>query len=808
MKPIYQIKETAIFVNMVGVYLDDLNTQFNDISLPSDVLLSIDNFYKDNNTDSIITCSPFSNSHESIDKMCYVFFSLKCERKQKIAFNVFRTGHLVPFWIDGELLDYAANNNFHTISLSEGIHHFVWRYPEFMQESGVQVRLNSIENDAKDPLTSWTQNNFMLNEPKFNLIDITEDIDNSKTAKFYIACGNRLQTDYERGLELKVVKYPSNVILEERVCHINEIISVDMNKYDDDEYTVLMWKCWDMSGRSYATSDPYYYKDVRKQLERIEQRAVELLKKDLSIPERAFAEAKLLEIRSRLEHNTVHVYYNYNLEKDLIDVENGTYKNKLTSPGWLVGAVPSSPDGRPVEYRLYIPHGYDNTKKYPIIVRYSTFFKESTVRYFEFNKWDKSFVLDIDAGGVTFGSYIGEALFLDALNYVLNEYPIDSNRIYGCGFCAGASGIFAIAEEHPDLFAAINVYGGTFNVTKTNNICNVPIIHFESEERASTLRYHDLFSKNSDYQLIYADDFGHQTLETISLNNLVFENLLKYKRDECPKEIDFTTTMLRSNKAYWITINSFGSGETTGRIIASIQNNEIKINTINLESISINVPSYAPKYDIIINGETVDYATSGDVCHYNKVTDKFVRSDHQVTQAIYAGSGLLDVYFSPMMVVNLLPNDDNAKQTAVTMATPSNNSYCPMIYVSYPVISDIPSDPVIRASHSFIIIDSNSDSPYLAQLRSESSVNMRLDGYSCEGKNYVGDYCIMEIISNPDNKEHSILYINTNNPNLLHYNLLTRKMIIPTYINARRSILNKNIYIYDRNSNDDTCIDE
>ena len=125
MKTIYQIRENAIFVNMVGVYLDALNTQFNDISLPSDVLLSIDNFYEDNNTASIITCSPSSNSYESIDKMCYVFFFLKCERKQKIAFNVFRTGHLVPFGIDGELLDYAVNNNFYTISSSEGIHHFV-----------------------------------------------------------------------------------------------------------------------------------------------------------------------------------------------------------------------------------------------------------------------------------------------------------------------------------------------------------------------------------------------------------------------------------------------------------------------------------------------------------------------------------------------------------------------------------------------------------------------------------------------------------------------------------------------------------
>lgn len=800
MKPIYKMNDQPIFLDRIGVLLDDaLDFDKNVTILDPSILDKINQYNLDFFiSDKIFTCNPLSQKHQSIDSGCYLFFSIECNTNQDIAFYVLNSNPDANFWVDGELLDRTIPTNFHTLSLAQGYHIFVWKCSQFPKDSCLQVRINSLQNDKKDLNTSWLHGNLILNEPKFNLIDLSEEIDKNKVAKFYIACGNRLITDYERGVELRIVKYPSNELLEERVCYLNEVVTIDMTMYESNEYIVLVWKCWDRIGRAIERADPYYFGNKRKQLQDISEKVKRILNKGLSVQEDAFLNKLLIDINNRLKTNDIHVCYNYEFDKNIYDIEYGIYKRKLNAPGWVVGVVPSSLDNKPVQFKLFIPYGYDPSKKYPIIVRYATYFGVSTVHCFDFDKWDKSFVLDIDAGGVTFGSYIGEALFLETLNYVLNEYPINKNLVFGSGFCAGSSGIFAIAEENPDIFAALAVYWGVFNASKTNNLSNIPIIHFDSKYQASMLDYAKLFSNNLDYELHYVDDFGHQILETISLNTVVLDRLLSHAKNTSPKEIDFTTSSLRHNKSYWVTVNSFVTYNEPGRIIVKIRDNSINIATTNVSSFSLNLPSYASGYYLIIDGNNTGKIYANDNNHYIKSSQRFIKSEKAVTHPMYEGSGLLDVYHTPMMVINCVPNDVDAQQAATSLANPSNNSYRPYIYVSYPIVSCVPKDIKTQSSHSFIVIDSNVNSPYLNELRDRCRAKMSPDGYRYGDTEYNGDYCIMEVLSNPENDKYSILYINTNNTKLLKQNLVTRKMIIPTYVNGKHPILNSNIYIFKR----------
>jgi len=278
----------------------------------------------------------------------------------------------------------------------------------------------------------------------------------------------------------------------------------------------------------------------------------------------------------------------------------------------------------------------------------------------------------------------------------------------------------------------------------------------------------------------------------------VFDELLTYEKECEPDEIDFTTSSLRHRKSYWVTVNSFESNDKMGRIVAKRGSNRIEINTANISSFSITIPEQYDGFRVVVDGIAINNACVGDIYCYVETPQGFKIHEKDIASRVYEGSGLLDVYYSPMIVVNCLTNDRYAKHAAIAISNPSNNSYCPKIYVSYPVISEIPASYKTRLDHSFVIIDSNMDSPYLNDLRERCRAKMDKNGYIYNGEEYLGDYCIMEVLSNPDNNNHSILYINTNNTTLLRQNLITRKMIIPTYLNGRHSILNSNIYIFKR----------
>ena len=62
---------------------------------------------------------------------------------------------------------------------------------------------------------------------------------------------------------------------------------------------------------------------------------------------------------------------------------------------------------------------------------------------------------------------------------------------------------------------------------------------------------------------------------------------------------------------------------------------------------------------------------------------------------------------------------------------------------------------------------------------------------------FVGDYVIMQIVENPCNSDMSVLYINTNNINLLSKHFFCRKMILPTYNNGFHPFLNNEALIFD-----------
>ena len=798
---LYTIKNCSTIINKVGIYIKDFTPERrHPFDIPNCVMRAISAFYNADNSAEIIEASCHYGCRESIDSPCFVFFAALCETPVDVMLHVFKSDPNTRFWVDNEFIDYAHIRSTYTLNLSEGIHYFIWQYPYLKSSSNIIVRINSFKNELKWPTTGWINNN-LQSVPALHLLDISRDLSVYQTPRFYLTCGDRVRIDHEQDVELNISQFPSGRHIMTTTCKIYDIVDYDLCEYQQDEYIVFTWRYRDKSGGVHEIVQPYYFWDTKKRLLQAISEAEELLTKPLPVEEYNYLLFKTNEAKARVTHPSVLAADNYIFEKSIKSIRDSSYKTSIYSPGAHEGAIQSSLDDKLFKYRLYIPEGYDGTREYPLIARYATAFGSSSVQNFEEAKWEKSFVLDIDAGGVTFGSYAGEVLFMETLQHIVSKYPIDENRIYGHGFCAGASGIFAIAEEHPDLFAAIAVYSGGVNRLKLNNLNNTPILHFETSELLPKAKYEELFAEHPNYKLTPADHFGHNILETISLNTVVLDELLSYKKNPHPDKISFTTTNSRHKKAFWLTVNSFDVKKGFGKVIVSVNDGRVNINAINTTSFSIVAPPQADGCIIVVNGKDFGAATAGEEYLFELVECDFVRVKKLTPPPIYEGTGLLDVFFSPLMVVNYLPDDENAANTATTMANPVMNTYSPKIHVSYPIVSEIPEDTQTLSSHSFVVIDNNLDVPFLNELRKQSRVGMDKHGLYGGNDTFVGKYCVMQILSNPHNPDHSILYINTNDTEMLHKNLLARKMILPTYMSGTHPLLNRNIYVFAKQEN-------
>lgn len=220
----------------------------------------------------------------------------------------------------------------------------------------------------------------------------------------------------------------------------------------------------------------------------------------------------------------------------------------------------------------------------------------------------------------------------DAMAEIKNDYNINNKQIYLYGSCSG--GVFAavIANRFPGVFAAIGLEGPEFGYTiseeypsewlESNNI-------FNYTENYSGVPIHILHSKNdkkADYDL--AVDFAEKCNENgvnIKIDtidnahksqriNLHHDDILMPKMFEFfkgkvlnqPKHLKFSTSQLKYNKAYWITIHDIcspGKASLEGKVKAG---NIIDITSKNTCAFSFNfrlIPglSREKKIKIVVN---------------------------------------------------------------------------------------------------------------------------------------------------------------------------------------------------------------
>lgn len=154
-------------------------------------------------------------------------------------------------------------------------------------------------------------------------------------------------------------------------------------------------------------------------------------------------------------------------------------------------------------YNLYVPAGYDRSKKYPLVVfvhdagrisndptasmqlegakAWTT--EESQVK-------NPCFVLAPQYGTNTLGGETGSVsqqdITLHLIQSVCREFSVDTDRIYGTGQSMGCMQTMEMAMEHPDLFAACLLVSGQLDPEKCDALADkrLWIVVSEDDQRA------------------------------------------------------------------------------------------------------------------------------------------------------------------------------------------------------------------------------------------------------------------------------------------------------------------------------------
>jgi len=154
-------------------------------------------------------------------------------------------------------------------------------------------------------------------------------------------------------------------------------------------------------------------------------------------------------------------------------------------------------------YRLFVPHGYDKTKRYPLVIwlhgggsagddnvgQISLDNKLGTHFWTRKENQDKhpAFVL-APQSTATWDSNSGTnlstelKLVLDILEVVQKDYSIDTNRMYVAGQSNGGIGAWGLITKKPGLFAAAIPLCGAGNPDLAARVAKTPVWAFHGEK--------------------------------------------------------------------------------------------------------------------------------------------------------------------------------------------------------------------------------------------------------------------------------------------------------------------------------------
>ncbi len=409
---------------------------------------------------------------------------------------------------------------------------------------------------------------------------------------------------------------------------------------------------------------------------------------------------------------------------------------------------------------------------------------------------------DIAGRGYTSGAYVGEAATLEILEWIRKEFLIDEDRTYIIGQSNGGFATYSIAQNYPDLSAAIYPLISYPNIDTLDNISNIPTYQIVSSKdhvfHSRESEVYNILYKYKNYYEIKIEEMIHSYLKFYVVHINILNKILKHKRNKYPKNIVFKTQRNRHLNSYYIELFGIAKNADTAYIRCDIlDERNVKITTSGTNGFKFVIPPIInkEKFAVFINNIKFSFVKFAKVSVNFLCMDKWEIVDFIPEINYRKGSGLLDVYLDSLQIIIPNNSDKRIENLANKFSKPYSNGFDPIVFVDYPILYEELFDINSMYGKNFIIIDYKNTNKITSKINLDLIVKYDENGYYYNNERIDKDYVIMQVVANPYNKLKSILVISTNNLELLNKHRLLRRLTLPTYCYGLHPYWNKEVYI-------------
>lgn len=796
---IYKLSEKAIFAHELAIinincenepelYLSPIITEKVNQSLQSEGLQTV----------HVESGAKYSSSG------CQAFaeaFIIECDEDTE-AFITFekKTNHRV--WINGKFRCLCNLQTTCKTKFNKGQNLVVITSKENQPEFDL-LRINKCENEKNAEYSPFFNNH--LHHGFYTYInDNGYFVDKKYEYKFIIMPGIYDVWEDDKPIRVTLEEFATGNVFEDFELNFGELASVNLGKYEPKK-NCLNWLCLNFTykkreGGVHSEYKLFCFDDITEYAEEYRQELLNYPKDNLCENAKN-AIQYCLENWGCLRDGDRGVLPFLKVVTDrlprILNTPQDVYLNTV-GRNWLF--FKSKIDDHIECLHIRIPTGYKPEKEYPVFFNYS-------VSYLELGKsfnYLNAIYVDMPCRGCTFSSYIGELAADEIIEQICLNYKIDKKRIYAFGVCAAGMAVLIHQQLNPGKFAGALVTSAEYATDMLCNVANIPIFYVESLQDSEKYNNDPIFDNNDLHKIFYLDNIPHAMIYRTYYQNEAVNYMLEHPLDQYPRKFLFKTRFARHLKSYWIELH----GITRGSIYAQadvkvVGNNTIEIEATQTQGVTIILPPYIDRGKLLVTVNDVEFV-------FEQLTDSQLHfsfegegvkliSEKAICSPVYKGNGLIDVYSTPLKLVNMCSDDPAYIEVIRNFAHPEMMAWKKEIDVNYPILTDISESDLNE--HSIIIVDDLSKhSNTLNLIRRSLNIMPELTGYVMNNDRRNGGYCIMQVIENPLDSNYSILHISTNDKKLLHKNFFTRRVILPSYLSGPHQYLNCAALIFDGNN--------